>query len=310
MTLVVLLHALLLLALWLGMRPPPPRAEIVHASFDTALQVRFLPRNATAQAAPPPPALAPPPKAPASSRATPRSPGRSPAAAPRPSHEASRSDAMVAQMDVPAPAPTVAPTPQLFDRRGGALLPPPSASAAPPPVPGYVQRKPTGDTQIMQHTSPMTYKATRFEKYFPPPGENLAQKGLRHVLTPLFKQHNVNLPHGTHLKCSLLGGCSEPPPPPPPNDGDERLSMAPVPLAKDPHAKPPPSLNTCIAAYRSQGPLPYGCPVDTPARAVDEEARECVALFLAGKRLKTWCPADTDKRAAAQQAAERMRMGR
>ena len=80
--------------------------------------------------------------------------------------------------------------------------------------------------------------------------------------------------------------------------------MAPAPLAADPHAKPPPSLETCIAAYRAQGPLPYGCPVDTPARAVDAEVRECIALFRAGKRLKTWCPADTANGARRTGAAK------
>lgn len=292
MGVVVALHAFLLSSLWLGMRPPTPRPEVVGVSLDAPLQVRFIPRQSDREV---PPAPVPPPlPAPSARVATPR---------PKVMKEAPRTDAMVAHMDTSAPvaATTVAPTPQLYDRQGTLVLPSSAATAA-APVPGYVQRKPTGDTQIMEHTSPVKYKATRFEKYFPPPGETLGQAGMRHVLTPLFKQHDVNLPRGTHLKCSLLGGCSEPPPPPPPNDGDERLSMAPTPLAKGLDSTPPPSLKTCIAAYRSQGPLPYGCPVDTPARAVDEERRECIALYLAGKRLKTWCPRDTPARAAKQQA--------
>lgn len=295
MAVVVVLHALLLLSLWLGMRPPPLRPEVVGVSLDAALQVRFIPKQADHEVPPPP--LAPSlPSAPKARAAMPR---------PNAVKEATRSDAMVVHMDTPVPAPaaaaTVASTPHLFDRQGSVLLPSSAATVA-APVPGYVQRKPTGDTQIMEHTSPIKYKATRFDKYFPPPDETLGEAGVRHVLTPLFKQHDVNLPRGTHLKCSLLGGCSEPPPPPPPNDGDERLSMAPPPLAKGLDSTPPPSLKTCIAAYRSQGPLPYGCPVDTPARAVDEERRECIALYLAGKRLKTWCPRDTPERAAKQQA--------
>jgi hypothetical protein len=212
------------------------------------------------------------------------------------------------RVEVPGPAPaasaSAAPKPQLFDRNGVAQLPSASASTAVAPVPGYVQRKPTGDMQVMDHTSPVPYKATRFEQYFPPPGENAAQTGLRKIAAPLFKQHAVNLPRGVHLKCSLLGGCSDPPAPPPPNDGDERLSMAPAaPLAKSPHPPTPPTLQACIAAWRSEGPLPYGCPVDTPARAVDEELRQCIALFRAGKRLPTWCPADTARRAQVKDAA-------
>lgn len=287
--LVAVLHAFFAVVLWHETRPGPPRtfATSTAASNEAVLQVRFIPRRTA-----PAPSVAPPP-------ALPRPPPR-----PKPVREPPRPDAMRVEVPAPAPAPasSVAPAPKLFDRNGMAQLPAASASAA-APVPGYVQRKPTGDMQVMDHTSPLPYKATRFEQYFPPPGENAAQAGLRKVVAPLFKQHAVNLPRGVHLKCSLLGGCSDPPAPPPPNDGDERLSMAPAaPLAKDPHPPAPPSLQTCIAAWRSEGPLPYGCPVDTPARAVDEEVRQCVALFRAGKRLPTWCPADTARRAQGKDA--------
>jgi hypothetical protein len=287
--LVVVLHAFFAVVLWRETQPGPPRAFATSAatSSEPVLQVRFIPRAelAAARVVPPPALPRPPPR-------------------PKPVREAPRPDAM--RVEVPGPAPaassSVSPAPQLFDRNGVAQLPAASASTA-APVPGYVQRKPTGDMQVMDHTSPLPYKATRFEQYFPPPGENAAQAGLRKVVAPLFKQHAVNLPRGVHLKCSLLGGCSDPPAPPPPNDGDERLNMAPAaPLAKDPHPPVPPSLQTCIAAWRSEGPLPYGCPVDTPARAVDEEVRQCIALFRAGKRLSTWCPADTARRAQAKDA--------
>lgn len=282
---VVLLHAFFAVALWQAMQPRP---LAVVAASDTpsgehVLQVRFIPRSEqAAETPPPPPAL----RAPLPRRTA-------------PVREAPRPDAMQVRSigTGPAPAASMAPrVPSLFDRDGVARLPA-ASSSAPAPAPAYIQRKPIGDMQVMQHTSPVPYRSTRFEQYFPPPGENAAQTGLRRLAAPLFKQHAVNLPRGVHLKCSLLGGCSDPPAPPPPNDGDERLNMAPAPLAKDPHAPPAPSLATCIAAYRSQGPLPYGCPVDTPARAVDEEVRECIARYRAGKRLPTWCPADTAQRA-------------
>ncbi|MGA0588611.1 hypothetical protein ACO2Q2_16005 [Dyella sp. KRB-257] len=283
--LVVVLHAFFAVVLWHETLPGPPRVFATSAatSAEPVLQVRFIPRRtavAPSVAAP----LAPP----------------GPPPRPKPVREMAQPDAMRVEVPGPAPAPTssVSPAPRLFDRTGVARLP---AASATVPVPDYVQRRPTGDMQVMDHTSPLPYKATRFEPYFPPPGENAAQAGLRRVMAPLFKQHPVNLPRGVHLKCSLLGGCADPPAPPPPNDGDERLSMAPAaPLAKDPHPPAPPSLQTCIAAWRSQGPLPYGCPVDTPAREVDEEVRQCVALFRAGKRLPTWCPADTAQRARAK----------
>ncbi len=287
--LVVILHAIFAVVLWHETRPGPPRVfpTSVAASAEPVLQVRFIPRGelvAPRVAAPPGPPRPPP--------------------LPPPVREPPRAEAM--RVEIPGPAPaassSVSPAPPLFDRDGVAQLPAASASAA-APVPGYVQRKPTGDMQVMDHSSPLPYKATRFEPYFPPAGENAAQTGLRKVVAPLFKQHAVNLPRGVHLKCSLLGGCSDPPAPPPSSDGDERLSMAPAaPLAKDPHPPVPPSLQTCIAAWRRQGPLPYGCPVDTPARAVDQEVRQCIALFRAGQRLPTGCPADTARRAQAKDA--------
>jgi len=291
---VVLLHAFFATALWQVMqpRPLPVFATGDTSSDEHALQVRFIPRSEQAAKAPPPP---PELSAPVSRR-------------PPPVHEAPRPDAMQVQSigAVPASAASMTPRlPSLFDRDGVARLPAASPSA-PAPVPDYIQRKPTGDMQVMQHTSPVPYRSTRFEQYFPPPGEDAAQAGLRKLVGALQGKgpstKTVSLPRGVHLKCKTLLGiptpfCGLPPAPPPPNDGDERLNMAPAPLAKDPHAPPPPSLATCIAAYRSQGPLPYGCPVDTPARAVDEEVRECIARYRAGKRLPTWCPVDTAQRA-------------
>ncbi|MCP1373595.1 hypothetical protein [Dyella lutea] len=289
---VALLHGFFALVLWQVMQPPPaaPFDGGEVATDASVLQVRFIPR--ASQPAPPPP---PPPAL--------QAPRRAPQV-----HEAPRHDAMQVEPTgaAPAPATSVAPRlPSLFDRDGVARLPAASASAS-APVPEYIQRKPTGDMQVMQHTSPVPYRSTRFEQYFPPPGENAAQAGLRKLVGALQgkgpSSKTVNLPRGVHLKCKTLLGvptpfCGLPPAPPPPNDGDERLNMPPPPLAKDPHAPAPPSLATCIAAYRAQGPLPYGCPVDTPARAVDEEVRDCVARYRAGKRLPTWCPTDTAQRA-------------
>lgn len=302
LALVFVLHGLFVFSLWHEMRPRPPRPQIVHMRLDGALQVRFVSHERSV--APPAPA----PVAPALAAPLPRVSRSRPA----PTREPVRRDAMSASVDaVPAAASSAPTMPRLYDMEGGLQLPPsPAATAA--RVPGYVQRKPTGDMQVMDHTSPLRYKATRFEQYFPPPGENVAEAGLRHVVQALHGKgpsaKTVSLPHGVHLKCKTLLGiptpfCGLPPAPPPSNDGDERLNMAPVaPLAPDPHPPTPPTLATCIAAYRAEGPLPYGCPVDTPARAVDAEIRECVALFRAGKRLKTWCPADTPQRAARPDA--------
>lgn len=298
--LVLVLHGLFAAALWQLARPVP-RAAVASADearAGQALQVRFIPRA---------PATAP--------RADREVPPVSTPAPPRRVREAPRPDAM--QVAAPAPSPALSAAPpavavQLFDADGMARLPAAPATAAPAPAPGYVQRRPDGDMQVMSHATPIPPRTTRFEAYFPPPGENAAQAGLRKAVQALQgkgpAEKTVNLPRGIHLRCKTLLGvptpfCGLPPAPPPPNDGDARLNLPSAPLAKDPHPPAPPSLATCIAAWRSEGPLPYGCPVDTPARAVDAEIAECVALYRAGKRLKTWCPADTAGRAARSDAS-------
>ena len=170
---------------------------------------------------------------------------------------------------------------RLRDQDGQVLLPAHSASTS--ATPEYVQRLPQGDTRIMRHADPVPYRATRFEKYFPPPKESAGGALVRHVGEALIKTKDVDLPRGIHLKCKTLLGiptldCMMPPPPASAKDGDARLSMAPAkPLAPDPHAPKPPSVAACIAMYRAGKPLVWGCPVDTPNRAVDEEVRQRAA---------------------------------
>jgi hypothetical protein len=139
-----------------------------------------------------------------------------------------------------------------------------------------------GDTQVLRHDAGDRYRSkdTRFAPYFPPPGESAVDTAIRKTLEKTVKTGTVHLPKGVRIHCStvlfiLPAGCSgDPPPPPPPTDGDERLSMASAPLTKNPHAPKPPSVDECISIYRSGKPLPYGCPVDTPSRAVDAQVRE------------------------------------
>lgn len=205
------------------------------------------------------------------------------------------------------PGTATVPTPRLFDRNGLPLLPASAASAA-TPGPDYIARLPQGDPQVMRHDDPVKYRSTRFDQYFPSPDETLlgqAARGLRRA-TGTGDSKRVDLPGGVHLQCKTLLGiptpmCQDPPAAPPKKDGDERLSMAPAqPLAKGLQRPPPPSEAQCIALYREGKPLPWGCPVDTPTRAVDAE---CVARYRAGKSLAGRCDPATTARRAAQPAA-------
>lgn len=276
------LHGLFAAVVWWEMRPRPAR-EVVHVRLDDALQVRFIERPRQSAPAPSPSGPAPPPPS-----------------IPPPAHERPARDAMTASLPAPATstrtastpaASTPAAAPRLYDRTGQLLLPARTASTA-PPTPGYVQRMPQGDTQVMRHDTPIKYRATRFEHDFPPPDETIVGQGIRRALSATHTNEHkaVNLGHGIHLKCKTLFGiptpmCAMPPAPPSKKDGDERLNMAPAPLA--PELKlPKRKLSECIAIYRASKPLPHGCPVDTPERAVDAE---CDEARQAGEALPAHC---------------------
>ena len=248
----VLLHVLFLLVIWGEMRPP--MAVVQHVPPEEMLEVRFI-THAPIAALQPPPALPPPPK--------PRVP-------PKPREPAAK-DAMSMQLPPPKPANA----PRLYDNNGAPLLP---ASASSAPTTGYVQSLPQGDTQIMQHSSPVKYQATRFGNDWSGNG-NAVDNALQKLVDKTTVKKTIRLPGGVRIHCAvflLAGGCGgDPPPPPSAKDGDERLSMAPAQsLATDPHAPKPPGIEACIAMYRAGKPLAWGCPVDTPNRAVDAELHD------------------------------------
>lgn len=287
LVIVLLLHGLFFGVVWYEMRPPSVH-RFAAVRLDNALRVRFVDRPHAVVATTPPPLAHPP---------SPRSPSHaSPAMAGR-------------NADSPAavPPPVAVARPQLFDRTGQPLLPPPATRTTAAPAPGYVQHLPQGDTQVMRHDSPIDYKATRFEAYFPPADETILGEGLRRALHATHTGENakVDLPGGLHLKCKTLFGiptpeCVNPPPPPSRKDGDERLNMAPAaPLAKEMRPVGGPGVARCIAIYRAGKPLPHGCPVDTPIRAVDAE---CIEQYRAGKPLAAHCDLGTLRRAAAGRA--------
>ena len=291
----MLLQTLFALVLWHEMQPKPPHLEAVPVDTDQALIVRLLdhssaPRAALAPARPAPPKLVLP-RQKVIQRVRPVT------------HEKPRRDALVVQNHETAPAPSASVTTpaaiSLFSKDGSAQLPPTTAGALATASAKAKPAKPADDRQIMQHDSNrMHYKATRFEKYFPPPDETTGGALGRHIGDALKEiAKSVCDPAKSSTASNLL--CGVPPIPPSPIDGDERLNLPP-PLADDPHPTKPLPLSTCIAEYNDTKPLSYGCPINTPDLAFKAEMRVCIDLFRAGKRLKTWCPADTPKRAAAE----------
>lgn len=253
----LVLHVMFVAGLWYEMKPDAQTRQLIEVQLDQPIQVRFI--THAPHAPPPPPAVTPPPP---------------PAHAPVTTHAITAHVPAFAP-PVPQPAPAAsAPRPALFDRNGQAMLPA-SASTAPATA-AYVQRQPQGDTQIMQHRDVIKYRPTALDPYWRK-SSNAIDDALQKAVEKTTVSKTIQLPKGIRIRCgislaALAGGCggADPPPPPPPTDGDERLNMAPPPLVKG-TSMPKPDVATCIADYRAGKPLPYGCPVDTPTRAVDAE---------------------------------------
>ena len=203
----------------------------------------------------------------------------------------------------PAPAASVA-TPaavSLFAKNGSIrLAPTPTGASA---VVEAKPVKPADDRQIMQHDSNhMHYKATRFEKYFPPPDETAGGAVGRHIGDAIHEiAKSLCDPDKPSTASTML--CGAPPPPASRKNSDERLNLPAASLVGDPPPVTMP-LSTCIAEYKDGKPLSVGCPINTPDLAFKAEMRECIDLFRAGRRLKAWCPADTPQRAAAEGSNE------
>ena len=288
LALVLVLHALFALALWHEMQPKPLHLAVVPVDSNQVLVVRLLDQTSKPRAVQPPepptlPKLAPPQQV-APSRVRPVT------------HEKPPRDAMVVQDHeaTPAPAASVA-TPSAVSLR----LPPATETYATTSAKAK-PAKPADDRQIMQHDyNQMHTKTTRFEKYFPPPNETAGGAVGRHIGDVIKAMVKSSCdPTKKSTISNLL--CDVPPLPPSPKDRDERLNLPPPPQADDPNPPTPLPLSTCIADYKADKPLSYGCPLNTPDLAFKAEMRECIDLFRAGKRLKTWCPVDTPKRAAAE----------
>jgi hypothetical protein len=266
---VLVLHALFIWLTWHEMQSLRELATARPGQRE-ALQVRLIPRPT------PPPTEAPsPPPAP---------PAPAPATKPPVVHEPPAKNALTV-IPPPAPAASVAPpAAQLYDSSGQIALPAGVGSAPAPEAPGYVQRGPQGDSKVMQHDHPVTYQATRFDKDWSKSSGNVVQDALKSAVDKTTVKHTFQVAPGVRIHCAvsfaaLAGGCGgDPPPTPSSKSSDMRLNMAPANvLAPAPTASTPPSVEECIAIYRADKPLPQGCPVDTPTRAVDAEMRERAA---------------------------------
>lgn len=255
----LLLHGWFGWVIWQQMRPRPVASFAVSQRADV-MEIRFIP-HATPSAVPPAPAI-PPPQPLKVAPPRPRPPVRV---------EPVAKDAMTVRMPETKPVDTSAPA--LFDKSGQVILPGAATSA---PEAAYVQRMPTDSDKVMQHTTPVKYTPTRFEKYWH--RTDVVDDTLQKAVDATTATHTFNLPRGVHIHCSVSlagagGGCGgDPPPPPSKKDGDERLSMASgKPIATDPHPPVPPSIDACIAMYRAAKPLEHGCPIDTPNRSADKD---------------------------------------
>lgn len=269
-SLALAVHLILIAVTWREMQPRPGEPVPPRRSGD-ALQVRFIPRGVPRTAPPPVEAAPPPPPAPS---------------VPPPLREPPAKNAMTVSLPAsgaaPAPASSTAKVaPRLFDADGRPLLP--ASQPAPASTARYVERGVADDTQVMRHDSPVKYQATRFDEAWDK--SNSLDSALKRAVDKTTVKRTITLAPGLRLHCgvafaALSGGCGlgDPPSPPSAKDGDERLSMAPArSLAPPPDPPKPPGEDECIKIYRDGKPLPHGCPVDTPVRAVDAELRERAA---------------------------------
>lgn len=146
-----------------------------------------------------------------------------PLARPRPlTHiEPHRAHAMTATIGPPPAALHV------YGRNGQVLLPPPSSV-----TPDYKTVQPQ-EPSLMNHSTPLPYQSTRFNKDWAPDKESLGHKAFRRAVDATTAEKTIRLPGGLKIKCAIsplliAAGCGPlPPPPPPKNDNDIRLSLPP-----------------------------------------------------------------------------------
>ncbi|WP_168170895.1 hypothetical protein [Rhodanobacter sp. C01] len=170
---------------------------------------------------------------------------------------------------------------QIGGNQPGAAEGTPQGSSEQGSAEGYVQLKPSGDTQIMQHGTPnIGYKPTRFDGDWTPADESSVDTALRHAVEKTTVAHTFHLPRGIRVECKVvpllpmaLLGCGNPDPPPAPVAAKvyDRLHLAPAnpvatptpsPAASTVAAAAPVRLDNsvqCAEARVAGGPPPPGC---------------------------------------------------
>jgi len=145
----------------------------------------------------------------------------------------------------------------------------------------YVQLKPRGDTEIMNHGAPnIGYRPTRFEQDWAPEGESSVDTALRRAVEKTTMKHTFHLPRGVRVECAVMPllpmsllGCKNPDPPPKPVDAQvyERMHLAPAkplvppsPASVASSAAPAPMVKIdnsaeCAVARVAGSPPPAGC---------------------------------------------------
>lgn len=151
----------------------------------------------------------------------------------------------------------------------------------------YIQRKPTGDTEIMRHGAPdIGYQPTRFDKDWTPEDESSVDTALRRAVEKTTLKHTFHLPRGVRVECAVkpllpiaLFGCQNPDPPAEPVA--DKI-YAPLRLAPAQPLAPP------VPAASSAQPVASAV---TPMVKFDNRA-ECAAARIAGGLLPPGCRAD------------------
>ncbi|UGB37487.1 hypothetical protein [Frateuria soli] len=280
-------------------KPAAPTIDVSRATSPATSIVLARPQIAATPSTEPAPTQAAVPAAPtgeaaATASADAQAPENAPASAPEATPQGSDTGTPGAREAAPeaanangAPAPQTGQGSGQGEGRQGKAQPGAAGGAEKGQVGSYIQLKPHGDTEIMDHRVPdIGYRPTRFEDDWAPEGESSIDTALRHAVEKTTIKHTFHLPRGVRLNCKVsplfpiaLLGCGGDPPAKAARDPElyERLNLAPVksldPTAAASAAKTastnapaaPIHLDNaaqCAAARVSGGPLPPGCPGD------------------------------------------------